>query len=206
MSKIGDYFASQCGNPHGIMGAILTKSMNKANRVLYDGIVEQIELSDSSRVLDIGFGNGFLESLIMQKTRCNITGIDISEDMVQRANHIYHKYIESGNMSFKLGDCCNLEFPDETFDAVTTINTIYFWNDTFKGLKEINRVLKPGGVFYNAVLEKDTLDKFFYTKNGFKKFATEEYIELGKEASFCNVWAKELGHQYGLLITYRKEA
>ena len=39
MSKIGDYFASQCGNPHGLMGAILTKSMNKANRVLYDGIV-----------------------------------------------------------------------------------------------------------------------------------------------------------------------
>ena len=34
----------------------------------------------------------------------------------------------------KFGDCCDLAFDDLSFDVVTTINTIYFWEDTIKGL------------------------------------------------------------------------
>ncbi|WP_363253908.1 methyltransferase domain-containing protein [Clostridium sp.] len=46
-----------------------------------------------------------------------------------------------------MGYCCNLLYDDDFFDVVTTINTIYFWNDTKKGLEEIYRVLKGDGVF-----------------------------------------------------------
>jgi ubiquinone/menaquinone biosynthesis C-methylase UbiE len=107
-------------------------------------------------------------------------------------------------MKFQLGDCCDLSFKDKTFDVVTTMNTIYFWNDTAKGMSEINRVLKDNGIFYNAVISKENLDKFFYTKNGFKKFTKDEYIELGKKAGFRKIRIKTLGNNYGLLIIYRK--
>lgn len=204
MSRLGDYFASQCGNPRGIMGNIMTWSMNRVNRVLYEGIVNELDISDESCLLDIGFGNGYLEKMIMKKGKCHITGIDISEDMVRKAIENNQKYVDAGAVIFQLGDCCNLDFPDSSFDAGTTINTIYFWEDTIKGLSEINRVLKPGGVFYNVVLPKEKLDKFFYTKNGFKKFELEEYVRFGKAAGFEKTETKTLGNKYGLLVIYRK--
>jgi hypothetical protein len=67
-----------------------------------------------------------------------------------------------------------------------------------------NRCDQTGFIFYNAVISKEKLDKFFYTKNGFKKFAKDEYIELGKKAGFQRIRIKALGDNYGLLIIYRK--
>ena len=204
MGRLGNYFASQCGNPRGIVGNIMTWSMNRVNRVLYEGIVNELDISDDSEILDIGFGNGYLEKSIMKKGKCHITGIDISEDMVRKAIGNNKKYVDNGELVFQLGDCCNLAFPDKSFDVVTTINTIYFWKNTIKGMTEIYRVLKQNGVFYNAVLPKENLDKFFYTKNGFKKFELEEYISLGNQAEFKKVETRILGNKYGLLVIYRK--
>lgn len=204
VGKFGDYWATQCGNPHGVIGKIMTWGMNRANKVLYKGIVNELALRDDLKLLDIGFGNGYLEKLIFQKGKCIIKGIDISEDMVKKATAVNKAYVDAGRMSFALGDCCDLDFEDKSIHVVTTINTIYFWEDTMKGMKEIYRVLTEDGVFYNAVLTKESLDKVFYTKNGFKKFEKEEYIALGKKAGFTDVTIKPLGHWYGLLITYKK--
>ncbi len=204
MGKLGDYLASQCGNPRGIIGKFMTWAMNRANSVMYKGIIDEMNISQKTKILDVGFGNGYLEKLIIRKTPCSITGIDISEDMVSKATEANRKYVASGNMKFQLGDCCDLSFKDRSFDVVTTMNTIYFWSDTAKGMAEISRVLKDGGIFYNAVISKENLDKFFYTKNGFRKFTKEEYIALGKKAGFRRIRIKRLGNNYGLLIIYMK--
>jgi ubiquinone/menaquinone biosynthesis C-methylase UbiE len=204
MSKLGEYLSNQCGNPHGLIGRIMTWAMNRANNVLYEGIVNELEIRDNLRILDVGFGNGYLEALIMKKGQCYLEGIDISEDMVKKATSLNRNYVEAGRMKFRLGNCCAMEDKDESFDVVTTINTIYFWEDTRKGMSEIYRVLKSGGVFYNAVITKETLDSIFYTQSGFQKFTNEEYIELGRDAGFANVEIKPLGRGYGLLIICRK--
>lgn len=204
MSRIGDYLAAQCGNPHGVIGRIMTWTMNRANRNMYRGIVHELQLYENTQILNVGFGNGYLEKLIFQKGRCFITGIDISPDMVTKAAAVNQKYVDSGRMRFQLGDCCDLEFKDSAFDVVTTMNTIYFWSDTAKGMSEIYRVLKPGGVFLNAVISKEKLDKFFYTKNGFRKFTRHEYIELGKKAGFRRIKIRTLGDRRSLIISYTK--
>jgi ubiquinone/menaquinone biosynthesis C-methylase UbiE len=152
----------------------------------------------------VGFGNGYLETLIMKKGKCYIEEIDISEDMVKKAMSINRKYLETGKMKFRLGDCCSMDYKDGSFDVVTTMNTIYFWENTRKGMSEIYRVLKSGGVFYNAVITKEKLDSIFYTKSGFKKFKNEEYIEMGRDAGFANVEIKPLGQGYGMLVICRK--
>lgn len=205
MSRIGEYFSKQCGNPHGVVGKIMTWSMNRANNVMYKGIVNELTLGENMKLLDIGFGNGYLEKLIMRKSRCFIEGIDISEDMVEKASNHNRKYVDAGYMRFRLGDCCAMDYKDRSFDIVTTINTIYFWSDTMKGMNEIYRVLKPGGVFYNAVISKDKLDSIFYTSSGFKKFEVEEYMDLGTKAGFSSIDVKPLGNNYGLLIIYVKD-
>ena len=195
MSKLGEYIASQCGNPRGVVGKIMTWSMNRANRALYRGIVDELRISPRTKILDIGCGNGYLETLIVRKCRCLLTGIDISEDMVRKAARANRAHVAAGKMRFQLGDCC---------DAVTTINTIYFWNDAEKGMSEIRRVLKDGGIFYNAVYAREQLDKLFYTKSGFRKYTKDEYIKLGKKAGFQRIRIKRLGTSGGLLFMYYK--
>lgn len=204
MSKLGDYLASQCVNPRGVIGKIMTLAMNRANNVMYKGIVAKMKPQGSEKVLDIGFGNGYLEKLIYRQAQCQIEGIDISEDMVIAAAKNNKEAVSKGKVHFAVGDCCNLVFDDASFDVVVTMNTIYFWEDTIKGLKEIYRVLKDDGVFYNAVLTKESLDKVFYTKNGFNKFDAEEYIQMGKEAGFDEISITPLGHKYGIPIEYKK--
>lgn len=204
MSRFSDYWASQCGNPRGVIGKIMTWSMNRANRVIYRGIVDEINIYNDMKLLDIGFGNGYLDKLIYRKGKCFIQGIDISEDMVKLANANNRTVVDNGDMKFDIGDCCDLSYADSSFDVVVTMNTIYFWKDTLEGLREIYRVLKENGIFYNAVLTKESLDKVFYTKNGFKKFTEEDYINLGKQVGFKNISVKGLGRAYGLLITYEK--
>ena len=166
MGKLGDYISSQCGNPRGLIGKCMTWAMNRANNVMYRGIIDHMQPADNMRILDIGFGNGYLEQLIYKNTRCKIYGIDISEDMVKTAIKMNQGGVDQGDILLSVGDCCALSYEDNFFDAVTTMNTIYFWEDTMKGLREIHRVLQEGGVFYNAVLSQESLDKVFYTKNG----------------------------------------
>ena len=103
-------------------------------------------------------------------------GVDISEDMVNVAIKNNKEAVSKGMAHFAIGDCCDLAFDDLSFDVVTTMNTIYFWDDTIKGLKEIHRVLKENGVSYNAVLTKESLDNVFYTKKGFKKYKGYSYF------------------------------
>ena len=45
MGKLGDYLASQCGNPRGVIGKNMTWAMNRANNVMYKGIIEEINIS-----------------------------------------------------------------------------------------------------------------------------------------------------------------
>ena len=55
MSKFSDYWVSQCGNPRGIVGRLVTCAMNRTNKVMYDGIIENMRLSKGMKVLDIGW-------------------------------------------------------------------------------------------------------------------------------------------------------
>lgn len=133
-----------------------------------------------------------------------IKGIDISEDMIASAIKRNKKAVEQGRVVLSLGDCCNLDFQTEMFDAVTSVNTIYFWSDTVKGLTEINRVLKDRGIFVSAVYSQEWLKKLSYTKKGFKFFSKKDYISDGKKAGFSEVIIEEIVNGKSYIIKYIK--
>ena len=87
---------------------------------------------------------------------------------------------------------------------MTSINTIYFWNDTVKGLSEIRRTLKNGKSFYNIVYTKEYLDTIKYTQIGYKKFELNELKEYGKQAGFENVETKKIMNGKGFVVIYTK--
>ena len=204
MSKFTEYIGSQFGNPRGFVGKVCCVIMNVINKSMYKNTVSVIEMSSDGNILDIGYGNGYLLNLVYKKTKANLYGIDISEDMKIQATKRNKKALGDGKLFLDIGDCCDLKYADDFFEAVTSINTVYFWEDTVKGLSEIHRTLKSGGSFYNVVYTKEWLDKLSYTENGFKKFEPDELASLGKAAGFEKIQVKDIVKGKSFVVIYTK--
>lgn len=204
MSKFSEYIGSQFGNPRGFVGMVCCVIMNVINRAMYKNTIALVDVSPDDKVLDIGFGNGYLLQCLYDKCKCDMYGIDISEDMVAAATSRNARANRDGKLHLQWGDCCDLPFDENSFAAVTSINTVYFWNNTEDGLSEIRRVLKPGATFYNVVYTKDWLDKLSYTKTGFQKFEVQDLVDFGKEAGFDDVTVKDVVKGKSFVVMYRK--
>jgi len=200
MRKLSEYIGSQFGNPRGFIGKICCLIMNIINKTMYNGVVDSLVLNKNMIVLDIGYGNGYMLHKLYKKSGGNIYGIDISEDMKKEASKKNHKAISRSKMHLTIGDCCKLDYADVTFNAITSVNTIYFWEDTLKGLEEIYRVLKVDGVFLNAVYSKEWMERTSYTKKGFKLFTPQEIATLAKRVGFSNIQIKDIGHKNRYII------
>lgn len=204
MSKLNDYIGSQFGNPRGIIGFFCCKCMNIINQQMYKKTVSILSLDKNQKLLDIGYGNGYLLHLADKAFGCNLYGIDISEDMKSLATKRNKHAAREKRLNLEVGDCCNLNFPDNTFDAVSSINTVYFWSDTVKGLSEIRRCLVPGGCFVNAVYTKEWLTRTKMAEKGFKKFDPEDLVQLGKQAGFADITVTEIVKGRNFAVIYRK--
>ena len=204
MNKFSKYISSQFKNPRGIGGVIISIIQNVINKAMYKRAVSLINLQSNENILDIGYGNGHLLEMIYRKNPVNMYGIDISSDAKDMATKKNKKADSVGQLHLKVGDCCDLPYEDDMFAAVTSINTVYFWTDTVKGLSEIRRTLKKGKSFYNIVYTKEYLNTIKYTQIGYKKFEPEELIEYGKQAGFETIELKEIISGKSYVVIYTK--
>jgi ubiquinone/menaquinone biosynthesis C-methylase UbiE len=103
------------------------------------------EISASYRVLDLGCGSGMFLPIVAPMCE-EIVGVDISSDMLTFCSQCITKYsIENASLSSANSD--HLPFVHETFDAVYMVDVIHHVVDCQQAVKEIYRVLKPGGRF-----------------------------------------------------------
>lgn len=132
--------------------------------------IRSIKSIHPKRILDIATGTGDLAfEARRQMPEVQIIGLDLSEGMLSKARE---KALERklANMEFVKGDSENLHFDDTNFDAVSVAFGVRNFENLEAGLKEIYRVLKPGGRL--AVLEFSKPKAFpvkqifnFYFKN-----------------------------------------
>jgi len=99
------------------------------------------------KVLDAGFGNGSL-SLRVAKNNYEITGIDLSEKFVE---HVSEKIKNFKNIKIEQGDITNLKFNNETFDAIFCGEILEHIENDDTAIKELFRVLTPGGLVFISV-------------------------------------------------------
>ena len=104
-------------------------------------------IREGDRVLDVCAGTGELAMLLAQKVGAtgSVTGADFCVEMLNLARKKCG--LRGLNLSFILSDAKTLPFSDNTFDAVTVAFGMRNIPDTSLALKELKRVLKPGGIF-----------------------------------------------------------
>lgn len=95
---------------------------------------------NNKNILDAGCGCGYGSDYLAQYAR-EVTGIDISCDAVAYCNKHYRR----SNLKYCQMDCQYLTFNDSTFDTITSFEVIEHFKDPSCYLKELHRVLKPGG-------------------------------------------------------------
>lgn len=105
-------------------------------------LLKMCRVDNSDHVLIVGSGNGVSAIKIHEMVGCKVMGIDISEDMVLRANEKLQPWEEG--VEFRQGDAENLEFPDNHFDVVISESVTGF-TDKSRSLLEYRRVLKDEG-------------------------------------------------------------
>ncbi len=99
------------------------------------------------KVLDTGTGSGRLAIELARAggTDFKITGLDISEDMLQRARENAKQAGVSGKIEFVPGNADSLPFPDGSFDMVISYASLHHWSHPDQVFQEALRVTKPGG-------------------------------------------------------------
>jgi len=156
--------------------------------------LDTLALAGYEKVLDIGCGDGYLTSLIVnQVPEGSVTGIDLSPSMISFASEQFKK----NSLSFRVLDARSLDYENQ-FDLVVSFTTLHWIPEQLVVLKGIERSLKSSGkmiVDIPSALPKqmiqaveETMAKkewapFFYQFSpGWRFFTADEYQELLDES------------------------
>ena len=120
--------------------------MARMNQPCAAWAIDLLNIQPHERVLEVGFGPGVGLQLLAQAAAAgSVAGVDASTEMVAQATARNSQAIETGQVDVRHGTAECLPFADETFDKALAINAMQVWTDAEAGLREVRRVLKPGG-------------------------------------------------------------
>lgn len=136
--------SDQLSRPSGRLGRIVAVLMNRGNRGLNDEALELLDVAAGTRVLDLGFGGGLTFAPLLARGAV-VYGVDRAPEMVTAAQARHAEAVRAGRLILQTGDVEALPLADGTVDRVVTVNTVYFWPDLAPSLRELHRVLTPGG-------------------------------------------------------------
>jgi SAM-dependent methyltransferase len=111
--------------------------------------LEMMRIAPEENVLDAGCGAGWLSRILAQRApEGRVVGMDISDEMLRRARRAS---VDFGNLVFILGDVAEIPWEESFFTKVISVESSYYWPDPAKGIREIYRVLRDGGSFWNLI-------------------------------------------------------
>jgi ubiquinone/menaquinone biosynthesis C-methylase UbiE len=120
--------------------------MDWLNRPMLAAALSLLDVQLDSKVLEIGFGTGALvERLGALAPAGRIAGIDLSPLMVAQATRRNRQAVQAGRVELRCGSVSALPFADRSFDRVVAVNAFQFWPTPLHDLREVRRVLAPGG-------------------------------------------------------------
>ena len=136
----------QCRKSTWWPGRFFLMIMNRSHSGVADWGLEHVSIETDFSILDVGCGGGrTVGKLTAMATDGNVHGIDYSAECVAASRRTNRTAIEAGRVDIRQASVSSLPFPDQTFDLVTAIETHYYSPNPVEDMREILRVLKPGG-------------------------------------------------------------
>ncbi len=169
--------------------------MNAGHSKLTDWGLKHIPIENHLTILDAGCGGGrTVSKLAAIVTQGKVYGVDYSEESVAATKRTNAKWIGQGRVEVRHGSVSQLPFPDGEFDLVTAVETHFWWPDLPGDMREVFRVLKPGGtliviaeVYKGANTAVARLVEKYASRTGIKLLSVDEHRELFANAGYSNV-------------------
>lgn len=138
-------FLRNCRCPEGRLGRLVVLGMNRGHAQVSSWALKQANWPDGLHILDVGCGGGGnIARLLKQYPHSTVDGVDYSAQSVAVSQKVNASHLNTRCRIIQ-GDVSALPFSADIYDAVTAMETVYFWPDLKGGFGEIRRVLKPGG-------------------------------------------------------------
>jgi len=109
-------------------------------------LVSRVEVAPTDTVLDVATGTAAVALELVRQKDCFVVGVDRTPEMLEEGRRRVALAAASKKVRLELGDARKLPFDDGTFDAVTFTYLLRYVDDPAATLRELARVLKPGGV------------------------------------------------------------
>ncbi len=186
---------NQCRKPTGWLGRFVLWSMNSSHSKLTDWGIGHVSVGKDDTILDVGCGGGrTVSKLAAIATEGKVYGIDYSEESVAASKRTNARGIDAGRVEILQGSVSRLPISDSMFDFVTGVETHFFWPDLSGDVREIFRVLKPGGtliliaeVYGGSKTKAGQLAEKYSARTGMKLLTVDEHRELFERAGYSEV-------------------
>jgi len=165
------------------------ESMESEHRPIVEPTLAMMKIGPRDEVLDVGCGGGWLVREIASRVpQGHVLGMDVSDEMIARARRSSAQW---RNAEFVVGGVDAIPRDADSFDKVISVESSYYWPDPAAGIREIFRVVRPGGSAWILInYYRDNL----YCHQWSKSFAIpthllsgDEWAELFRSASFTGV-------------------
>jgi ubiquinone/menaquinone biosynthesis C-methylase UbiE len=173
--------------------------MNSGHSKLTDWGLEHISIENHHTILDVGCGGGrTVGKLAAIATQGKVYGVDYSDESVAATKRTNARWIDLGRVQIRHGSVSQLPFPDGMFDLVTAVETHFWWPNLPGDIREVFRVLKPGGTLVliaeiykgkNTMAAK--LAEKYASRTGMTLLSVDEHRELFANAGYSNVQVVE---------------
>lgn len=129
----------------------------KPREVFWKKALDTLEIKEGERVLDVGCGQGLFLARLTKTYKAKGMGIDVSNKSIEFARKNYARK----NLSYRVANATEIPFKVDSFDVVVSFDALEHIEDQKRAVKEMVRVLKPGGKLLIYAMSKDdklTLD------------------------------------------------
>lgn len=140
------YALKQVRKPDKWTGGLFLRLMNLSHSALTNWALTHLRIQSGFAILDVGCGGGrTIQKLAALATSGIVCGVDYADGSVATSRSKNSALIQAGRVEITQASVSRLPFPDNKFDLVTAVETQYYWPDLPNDMREILRVLKPGG-------------------------------------------------------------